>query len=253
MYNRSVFGALSRYTRSCEGKDCIHGRYSLQCSIGMKSGTLPLTSPSQRILSEKLRYPCFSQVPAGSDCPLPCLYCISRYNSLIVTVLFFAGFRKHRAQIAPLTDLLYISRFILLVSTVLRFASLLVPAGSDCPLPCLYCISRYNSLIVTVLFFAGFRKHRAQIAPLTDLLYISRFILLVSTVLRFASLASTGGLRLPLFKAYRVNIAPYYLFTLKNTFHYRKLYDIRVFVWLVFSSSIHIEGYLNGEFLEFCV
>ena len=66
--------------------------------------------------------------------------------------------------------------------------------------------------------------------PLTDLLYISRFILLVSTVLRFASLASTGGLRLPLFKAYRVNIAPYYLFTLKNTFHYRKLYDIRVFV-----------------------
>ena len=50
----------------------------------MKSGTLPLTSPSQRILSEKLRYPCFSQVPAGSDCPLSCLYCISRYNSLML-------------------------------------------------------------------------------------------------------------------------------------------------------------------------
>ena len=140
-----------------KGRTGIHQRRSLQCSIGMESGTLPLTSPSQRILSEKLRYPCFSQVPAGSDCPLSCLYCISRYNSLIVTVLLFTGFRKYRAQIAPLTDLLYISRFILLVSTVLRFASLLVPAGSDCPLPCLYCISRYNSLIVIVLNFTGFQ------------------------------------------------------------------------------------------------
>ena len=148
-----------------KGRTGIHQRRSLQCSIGMESGTLPLTSPSQRILSEKLRYPCFSQVPAGSDCPLSCLYCISRYNSLIVTVLLFTGFRKYRAQIAPLPDLLYISRFILLVSTVLRFASLQV-SGSGCPLS----------------------------------------------------------------KAYRVNIAPYYLFTLKNTFHYRKLYDIRVFV-----------------------
>ena len=84
--------------------------------------------------------------------------------------------------------------------------------------------------------------------PFTDLLYISRFILLVSTVLCLASLASTGGLKLPssmpilhqslqfidcyipslrrfsqvsgsdcpLFKAYRVNIDPYYLFTLKK-------------------------------------
>ena len=133
MYNRSVFGARFRYTRSCEGKDCIHRRRSLQCSIGMESGTLPLTSPSQRILSEKLRYPCFSQVPAGSDCPLPCLYCISRYNSLIVTVLLFAG--------------------------------LLVPAGSDCPLPCLYCSCRFNSLIVTVLNSTGFQQVTGSDCP----------------------------------------------------------------------------------------
>ena len=31
-------------------------------------GTLPLTSPTQRTLSEKLHFICFSQVPAGSDC-----------------------------------------------------------------------------------------------------------------------------------------------------------------------------------------
>ena len=43
-------------------------------------------------------------------------------------------------------------------------------------------LHKYNSLIVTVLLFAGI------------------------------------GLRLPLFKAYRVNIAPYYLFTLKKLF-----------------------------------
>ena len=42
--------------------------------------------------------------------------------------------------------------------------------------------------------------------------------------------SQVSGSDCPLFKAYRVNIAPYYLFTLKNTFHYRKLYDIRVFV-----------------------
>ena len=31
---------------------------------------------------------------SGSDCPLSCLYCICRFNSLIVTVLLFAGFRQ---------------------------------------------------------------------------------------------------------------------------------------------------------------
>ena len=67
--------------------------------------------------------------------------------------------------------------------TVLLFAGLLV-SGSDCPLSCLYCISRFTSLIVTVFLSAGFRKYRAQIAPL--------------------------------FKVYRVNIAPHYLFTLKK-------------------------------------
>ena len=112
----------------------------------------------------------------------------------------------------------------------------------------------FVAVLTSSFALLAFSKYwRAQIAPLTDLLYISRFILLVSTVLRFASLLVPAGSDYLLFKAYRVNIAPYYLFTLKNTFHYRKLYDIRVFVWLVFSSSIHIEGYLNREFLEFCV
>ena len=31
---------------------------------------------------------------SGSDCPLSCLYCICRFNSLIVTVLLSAGFRQ---------------------------------------------------------------------------------------------------------------------------------------------------------------
>ena len=137
-------------------------------------------------------------VPAGSDCPSSILiYCISRFTSLIVTVLLSAGFRKYRARIAllqtyytsvassywflqffasqvwlvsgsdcPLSCLYCICRFNSLIVTVLLSAGFRqVLTGSDCPLPCLYCISRYNSLIVTVLLFAGFRKYRVQIVP----------------------------------------------------------------------------------------
>ena len=77
-----------------------------------------------------------SQV-SGSDCPLSCLYCICRFDSLIVTVLHSTGFQQVSGSDCPLTDLLCISRFILLVSTVLRFASLQVLAGLDYPLSCL--------------------------------------------------------------------------------------------------------------------
>ena len=108
MQDESVIGhALAKL--ACVMKGCNYLRNKLQCSIGMKSGTLSLTSPSQRILSEKLRYPCFSQV-SGSDCPLSCLYCICRFNSLIATVLLSAGFRKYRAQITPIIDLYCIIR-----------------------------------------------------------------------------------------------------------------------------------------------
>ena len=162
----------------------------------MKSGTLSLTSPSQRILSEKLRYPCFSQVPAGSDCPLSCLYCISRYNSLIVTVLLFAGFRKYRARIALLqtyyTSSLHLIGFY--SSSLRKFASIGLRLPSFMPM--LHLLLQFTNCYIPSL---------------------RRF-------------SQVSGSDCPLFKAYRVNIAPYYLFTLKNTFHYRKLYDIRVFV-----------------------
>ena len=38
------WGTLS-LASPCEGKDCIHRGGSRRCSIGMKSSTLPLTSP----------------------------------------------------------------------------------------------------------------------------------------------------------------------------------------------------------------
>ncbi len=38
------WGTLS-LASPCEGKDCIHRGDSRRCSIGMKSSTLPLTSP----------------------------------------------------------------------------------------------------------------------------------------------------------------------------------------------------------------
>ena len=41
------------------------------CSIGSGSGHALANLASRGILSEKLRFPCFSQVPAGSDYPYP--------------------------------------------------------------------------------------------------------------------------------------------------------------------------------------
>ena len=38
--------------------------------MASEQGHAPANLASQRILSEKLQFPCFSQVPAGSDCPL---------------------------------------------------------------------------------------------------------------------------------------------------------------------------------------
>ena len=164
-YRHEIGHALANFAFVMKG--CNYLRNKLQCSIGMKSGTLSLTSPSQRILSEKLRYLCFSQVPAGSDCPLSCLYCICRFNSLIVTVLLFAG--------------------------------LLVPAGSDCPLPCLYCSCRFNSLIVTVLNSTGFQQVTGSDCPsYRPIIHQSLHLIgFYSSSLR--KFASTGGLRLPSF------------------------------------------------------
>ena len=41
----SIIGVRSRLTSPCEGKDYKHSGDKLQSSIGMKSSTLPLTSP----------------------------------------------------------------------------------------------------------------------------------------------------------------------------------------------------------------
>ena len=89
-------------------------------------------------------------------------------------------------------------------------------SSSDCPLSCLYCISRFTSLIVTVFLSAGFRKYRAQIA-LLQTYYTS----VASSYWFLQFFASQVWLvpadsDCPLLKAYRVNIAPYYLFTQKN-------------------------------------
>ena len=59
-------------------------------NIGLKLGHAPASLALQRILSEKLQYLCFSQVPAGSDCSLSYLYCICRFSLLVYTVLLFA-------------------------------------------------------------------------------------------------------------------------------------------------------------------
>ena len=45
MQYRHEIGARFRYARPCGGRNCIHWYSTLRSSIGMKSSTLPLTSP----------------------------------------------------------------------------------------------------------------------------------------------------------------------------------------------------------------
>ena len=58
-------------------------------SIGLELGHAPANLALQRILSEKLQFIRFSQVPAGSDCPhsRPILYEIE--NCFQLYILFF--------------------------------------------------------------------------------------------------------------------------------------------------------------------
>ena len=89
-------------------------------------GHAPAKLAPEAVLSEKLQYLCFSQVPAGSDCPYYSPILHQSLPLIVYTVLHFIGFRQ-------------------------------VLAEFDVLLPCLYYIYRFNSLIVTVLHFIGFR------------------------------------------------------------------------------------------------
>ena len=48
------------------------GREALRFSMILSlTGARSANFATQGVLSEKLRFPCFPQVPAGSDCPVP--------------------------------------------------------------------------------------------------------------------------------------------------------------------------------------
>ena len=92
------------------------------------------------VLSEKLQFLCFLQVPAGSDCSLSYLYCICRFTQLILIVLRFAGLQVATSSGYPLPYLYCIFRFDFLNSTVLRLVCYLQALMSlDCSPTHLYC------------------------------------------------------------------------------------------------------------------
>ena len=100
------------------------------------------------VLSEKLQFLCFSQVPAGSDCSLSYLYCFCRFRLLNSTVLRFAGLQVPRDKIAPFSGLCYICRFTRLISTALPAADLQVPRAQVALLIDLYCFCHFSLLIL---------------------------------------------------------------------------------------------------------
>ena len=53
-------------------------------NIGLKSGHAPASFATKRILSEKLRFSCFSQVPSGSDYPI--------FRPILLKTFFNFGF-----------------------------------------------------------------------------------------------------------------------------------------------------------------
>ena len=87
----SIIGARSRLTSPCEGKDYKHSGDKLQSSIGMKSSTLPLTSPCSGT-KRKTTVPLFFASTGGlrllSFIPILLL----SLHLLIFAVLPFAGF-----------------------------------------------------------------------------------------------------------------------------------------------------------------
>ena len=142
---------------------------------------------TQRILSEKLRFSCFSQVPTGSDCPSYRLHCIIRLCFSFSTILrfvalqvptglghpsyrlilqfaftlqFLQSFTLHafgkyrRAQIALFhTYTASVASIIDFYNSSLRRLSVSF-GGSITPLATHTAI-RFNSLIVTILHFIG--------------------------------------------------------------------------------------------------
>ena len=104
---------------------------------------------------------------SGSDCPLSCLYCSCRFNSLIVTVLNSTGFQQ--------------------------------VTGSDCPS---YRPIIHQSLHLIGFYSSSFRKFAStgglRLPSSMPILQLSlQFIDCYSPSLR--RFASTGGLRLPSF------------------------------------------------------
>ena len=118
------------------------------------------------VLSEKLQFLCFSQVPAGSDCSLSYLYCICRFSRLISTVLPAADMQVTRDKITTLTVLYCFCRFSRLISTVLPAADLQVTQDQIIPPLDLYCFCHFILLISTVLHFTAFGKFQQARLPL---------------------------------------------------------------------------------------
>ncbi|WP_314327748.1 hypothetical protein, partial [Oribacterium sinus] len=84
------------YVQCCErtavSRRLLLDRKQLPSEVGLHQDDFSDEKSVLTVLSEKLQYLCFSQVPAGSDCSLSCLYCICRFSFSISTVLRFAGY-----------------------------------------------------------------------------------------------------------------------------------------------------------------
>ena len=144
MQYRHEIGARSRYARPCVGRDCIHWYSTLRSSIGMKSSTLPLTSPCSgtkrkttvplffastgglRLLSFipilllslqliKFYSPSLRRFASTGRLRLPLFHAYSAIASAYWFLQSFASLvcKYPRAQVAPLTDLYSISRLTL--------------------------------------------------------------------------------------------------------------------------------------------
>ena len=155
MLNRHEIGHAPASLASAKGKTVFINKARSEAVYACNRARSREPRPAA-VLSEKRQSLCFSQVPAGSDCSLPCLYCFGRFTRLISTVLPAAGLQVPRDKIASLTDLLCINRFTQLISIVLPFEGLQVATSSDYLLPCLYCICRFDFLSSTVPHFVGY-------------------------------------------------------------------------------------------------
>ena len=177
MQYRHEIGARSRYARPCVGRDCIHWGATRRSSIGMKSSTLPLTSPCSGT-KRKTTVPLFFASTGG----LRLLSFIPILHLSLQLIDFYSPSLRRFASTGGLGLLSFIPILHLSLQLIKFYSSSLRWFASTHGLGLSLLQTHTPSVASAYWFLQSFppqvcKYRRARIVPLTDLYSISRLTL----------------------------------------------------------------------------